>query len=74
MVLLMDVAFVSAVVMLVVSYMSEAPSEASIKSLTFATKTDEDRRKTRASWGFTEVAASGVVLVLIMGSYLYFRG
>lgn len=68
------ITLVSAIVMVAVSYASPAPIEASIKSLTFATKTEEDKRRTRASWGFNEVAASGVVLVLIMGSYLYFRG
>lgn len=68
------ITIVSAIVMVVVSYASPAPSEASIQSLTFATKTAEDKRKTRASWGWVEVAASGLVLVLIMGSYLYFRG
>ena len=68
------ITIVSAVVMVGVSYMGEAPDEASIQSLTFATKTKEDKRASRASWGFGEVAASALVLVLIMGSYLYFRG
>ena len=68
------ITIVSAIVMVGVSYMGAAPDEASIQSLTFATKTKEDKRASRASWGFGEVAASCVVLVLIMGSYLYFRG
>ena len=68
------ITIVSAIVMVGVSYMSAAPNEASIQSLTFATKTKEDKRASRASWGFGEVAASCVVLLLIMGSYLYFRG
>jgi SSS family solute:Na+ symporter len=55
---------VSAIVMIVVSYMSPAPPEGSIQSLTFATRTAEDRRQSRASWGWQEVAASGVVLEL----------
>ena len=69
-----SITIISAVVMVAVSYAGAAPNEVSIKSLTFATKTAEDKQKTRASWGFGEVAASCVVLVLIMGSYLYFRG
>ena len=68
------ITIVSAIVMVGVSYMGAAPDEASIQSLTFATKTKEDKRASRASWGFGEVAASCVVLLLIMGSYLYFRG
>ncbi len=45
-----------------------------IQSLTFETATDADRSKTRASWSRNEVAASGLVLVCILGAYLYFRG
>ena len=45
-----------------------------IKSLTFGTATDEDRAKTRASWGWQEVLASAFILLCILGAYLYFRG
>lgn len=65
---------VSAVVMLGVSYMTSEPEYAKIQSLTFETSTEEDRRKTRASWGTKDLLASGLVLVCILGAYLYFRG
>ena len=65
---------VSAIVMIVVSYMSEAPSDKSIQSLTFATRTKEDKQASRASWGWPELASSGLVLVCIIGAYLYFQG
>jgi len=68
------ITIVSAIVMIVVSYMTPAPNEAQIKSLTFATATAEDKKKTRASWGTIDVAASAVVMVFILGAYLYFRG
>jgi SSS family solute:Na+ symporter len=67
------ITIVSAIVMVVVSYMTAPPSEAQIKSLTFGTATEEDKRKTRASWGGVEVLASAVVLAAIVGAYLYFR-
>jgi hypothetical protein len=60
--------------MVVVSYMTAAPDYATIKGLTFATATSEDRQKTRASWGKLEVIASLVVMAFIIGAYLYFRG
>jgi SSS family solute:Na+ symporter len=62
--------------MVAVSYMTAAPDDLKIQSLTFGTATEADRRKTRAGWGWgwKEVAASGVVLVCILGAYLYFRG
>jgi SSS family solute:Na+ symporter len=68
------ITLVSAVVMVVVSYMTPEPNQAQIKSLTFSTLTAEDHAKTRASWGAKEVLASIVVLVCILGAYIYFRG
>ena len=68
------ITIVSAIVMVGVSYMTPAPVEGSIQSLTFATKTAEDREETRASWDWHDVAGSAVVLACIMFAYLYFRG
>jgi solute:Na+ symporter, SSS family len=68
------ITIVSAVVMVAVSFMTAAPAEGSIQSLTFATTTEEDRAETRASWSWREVAASAAVLVAILGAYFYFRG
>ena len=68
------ITLISAVVMIGVSYATPEPNQAQIKSLTFDTATTEDRAKTRASWGANEVLASIVVLVCIIGAYIYFRG
>ena len=68
------ITIVSAIVMVVVSHLTVEPDYVQIKSLTFETVTPEDRAKTRASWGLKEVAGSCVVLVCILGAYLYFRG
>jgi solute:Na+ symporter, SSS family len=68
------ITIVSAVVMLVVSYLTGAPDYRSIRSLTYETASEEDRRRTRAGWDARDVAASAVVLVAILGAYLYFRG
>ncbi|HVU16913.1 MAG TPA: sodium:solute symporter [Candidatus Didemnitutus sp.] len=68
------ITLVSAIVMVVVSYATAAPDEAKFRGLTFATATDEDRARTRASWGTREVLASVVILVCILGAYIYFRG
>ena len=68
------ITIVSAVVMVVVSYMTAPPPAAQIQSLTFGTSTSDDKRKTRASWDWREVAASAFVLAAILGAYLYFRG
>jgi SSS family solute:Na+ symporter len=65
---------VSVVVMLVVSYATEAPSYARIEGLTFSTVTDEHRADSRRSWNWRDVVASAAVLLLIVFAYLYFRG
>jgi SSS family solute:Na+ symporter len=65
---------VSALVMVVVSYATPAQPFQQIKGLTFGTATDEDRARTRASWGWVEVASSVFILVCILWAYLYFRG
>jgi len=68
------ITIVSAVVMVAVSYLTAAPSDERIRGLTFATQTEEQRTVTRASWNKWDVAASTLVLSLILLAYLYFRG
>lgn len=68
------ITIISAVVMVVVSYMTKEPDEAQIKGLTFATATAEDRARTRASWSTRDVLASLLVMAFIIGAYIYFTG
>lgn len=65
---------VCVIVMLVVSYMTEEPAYSKINGLTYATTSHEDREASRASWSKGDVAATGVVLALILMAYLYFTG
>jgi SSS family solute:Na+ symporter len=65
---------VSIIVMIVVSYMTGEPDYEKIKSLTFGTATDEDRRRTRLSWNWRDVLTSAVILACIIAAYLYFTG
>jgi len=65
---------VSAAVMIGVSLMTPAPDDKQIQGLTFATTSEADRARTRASWSQKEVLASAGVLVCILASYLYFQG
>ena len=68
------ITLVSAIVMIVVSYATAKPDYGRIKSLTFGTTTDDDRKTTYASWCWQDVAASALILSAIIGAYLYFRG
>jgi SSS family solute:Na+ symporter len=61
-------------VMVGVSYVTEPPPYEKISGLTYGTLTEEDKAKSRASWNWIDVAASGLVLALIAAAYLYFTG
>jgi SSS family solute:Na+ symporter len=65
---------VSIAVMVIVSYLSEPPSEERITGLTFATTTRQQQEESRSSWSGGDVIASAVVLLLILLVYLSFRG
>jgi SSS family solute:Na+ symporter len=68
------ITLVSGVVMVAVSYATSQPDYTAIKNLTFATTTREDKANTRASWSWMEVGGSALVVLCILGAYLYFRG
>jgi solute:Na+ symporter, SSS family len=68
------ITIISAIVMIVVSYLGKAPEYATIKNMTFSTRTDDHRSESHASWDWRDVAASILVLVFIIGGYLYFTG
>jgi len=65
---------VSVIVMIVVSYLTAPPSMEKIQGLTYGTATAEQRRKTRESWSWGDVAASAGVVVAIAVAYWYFTG
>jgi len=65
---------VCAIVMIAVSYATEAPNYKAIEGLTYGTMTSEHRKETRESWTKKEVLASVLVLVIIIAVYLLFRG
>ena len=67
------ITIISAIIMVVVSYLTAAPDYARIQGLTFATTSASEKEETRNSWGWGEIAASAFVLVAIIGGYLYFR-
>ncbi len=65
---------VSIIVMVVVSYLTPAPSYEKITGLTFGTITPEQRAATRASWKISNVIFSAMVVIIIIGIYIYFTG
>lgn len=65
---------VCVVVMFVVSYMTDPPSYQKISGLTYGTLTDEDRKTSRSSWNWVDMASSVGLMVVIILIYLYFTG
>jgi SSS family solute:Na+ symporter len=68
------ITLISAVVMVVVSYMTPEPNQPQIQGLTFATATAEDKAHTRDSWNKWDVIGSLVIMAFIIGAYIYFTG
>jgi SSS family solute:Na+ symporter len=68
------IALVSAMTMVGVSYLTQAPQYERIRGLTFGTATADDCRTTRQSWDWRDVAGSAVIVLCILAAYLYFRG
>ena len=65
---------VCSIVMVGVSYATEAPSYERISGLTFGTMTAEHRAENKASYTKGDVFWSAVVILLIILAYLYFTG
>jgi len=65
---------VSAATMIVVSYLTEPPPLKQIQGLTYGTVSVEDKLRSRRSWNRADVAASIVVVAVILAAYLYFNG
>ncbi len=63
---------ISIALMIIISLLSEAPSEAQLNGLTFATTVNEDKASSRASWNAKDVWLSVFVIVIIVAIFLYF--
>lgn len=61
-------------VMILISYLTAEPDYQKIIGLTYGTRTQEDKLRTRASWGAGDIIASAIVVLVILWAYLYFRG
>ncbi len=68
------ITLVSAIVMVVVSYLTPPPDYARIKGLTYQTVTHEERAQSQASWDSRDLLSTGFVLMMIALAYIYFRG
>jgi len=65
---------VSGLVMVLVSYATPTPDYASFAGLTMDTVNEKQQLETRSSYNKTDIAATILVLILIVAAYLYFNG
>ena len=65
---------ISAIVLVGVSYLTPPPPAEKLQGLTFSTLSEEDRRRTRSSWNWIDIAGTLAVLAAILAAYLYFTG
>lgn len=65
---------VCAIVMVAVSYATEAPPEEKTNGLTLATVSNEQKAETKASYTTSDIVWSSLVVVLILIAYIYFTG
>jgi solute:Na+ symporter, SSS family len=62
----------SIALMIVVSLMTEKPSEEQLNGLTYATTVAEDKARSRASWTTSDLVLSLFIVVFIIAVFLYF--
>lgn len=58
--------------MIVVSLLTDRPSEVQLNGLTYATTVAEDRARSRASWTGRDLVLSLIVVFIIVGIFFYF--
>ena len=60
--------------MIAVSYFTSEPSYEKLEGLTYATTTAEHKKESRSSWSIGDVIASVILVLIIIGIYIYFSG
>lgn len=57
-----------------VSLLTKAPSDEKVKNLTFNTITDEEKLKSKASYGWIDIGISVLIIVIVVGVMVFFNG
>jgi len=59
---------------IIVSLFTPKPSEEKLQGLTYGTLSDKDRAESRASWNYTDVIHSVIIVVIVALIMIYFTG
>ncbi len=65
---------ICSVLIVLVSLVTPKPREEQLVGLTYGTSTETQRKETRDSWNWLDVALTGGLLAIILGIYIYFTG
>lgn len=65
--------FIFCIVLLIgVSLLTAPPDEKQLAGLTISTVSDYERKKSKSSWSLADVILSAIVVILILGVFIYF--
>ena len=62
------------ILIVVVSYATPAPSDGKLKNLTYATISDEERKKNKNSYNWKDVAISVIIIAIVAYVMIWFNG
>ncbi|ULC58032.1 sodium:solute symporter [Flaviramulus sp. BrNp1-15] len=62
------------ILIIVVSWLTQAPSEEKVKNLTFVTISEEEKSKNKSSYNWVDVTISILVVLVVIAVMLFFNG
>ncbi|MBA4746030.1 MAG: sodium/solute symporter [Muricauda sp.] len=62
------------ILIVVVSYATPAPSDEKLKNLTYATISDEERKKNKSSYNWKDIAISVIIIAIVAYVMIWFNG
>lgn len=60
--------------LVVVSLLTPAPSEAQVRNLTYATITPEERQRNKSSYNWKDIVVSAIIVAIVIGVMVTFNG
>lgn len=62
------------ILIVLVSYLSKAPSYDKVENMTYQTITEEEKRNNKVSYNWVDIAVSIVILIIVAGVMIFFNG
>lgn len=62
------------ILIVLVSYLSKAPSHDKVENMTYQTITEEEKRNNKVSYNWVDIAVSIVIVIIVAGVMIFFNG